>query len=182
MVHSTTKNQGGLRLCKGCEDWLSLGSYRVRIDNRDNSTYYSHKCKACERTEAKQRYEEKRLDPAFIVSNRERVNSYRKNNWQVVKEKMKSRRQSEEYKKYVKKYYRKNKNKIRNQHRQVCSNATEALTDWYVVGKINGKSGNLSVQFLKENHPELIAAKRLQLLIHRNIKNPNNGTKKSNQH
>lgn len=193
-VKSKNTKDGRLNKCKLCnnlirkEQYYANHEYRKQKDkeyrekNKEKVKLWSHK------------YKEKNREKIRIAER-----EWRKNNPELSRER--SRRYHEAHPNYKKKYYAKNKTKLirkvvewqkenkgrykkrleewkmKNYSRYIemerlrSKKARDELTDAYVVSMLRG-DGKLSI---KDVPKELIEAKRLQILIQREIKNLNKG-------
>lgn len=171
---------------------------------RGDFSYLNNECKQCDKERAAIYYAKMKNDPDFKKKNRERARNYIVNNiekirirkgtkdflakhakWNkdsynrmkdVVSAKMKVKRQTPEYKEMMRAYRARNKEKIFRQEvitkKRYHEKNRDGLTDQYIINQLNSQ-GIADKETLK-NYPEIIEAKRVQLLIIRKTKNNGN--------
>lgn len=193
-VKSKNTKDGCLNKCKLCNNLIRKEQYYANHEytkqkNKEYREKNKEKLNLCNR-----RYKEKNREKLRLAER-----EWRKNNPELSRER--SRRYREAHPNYKKEYYAKNKSKLikkviewqkENKERYIKrvkewkmknynawlqnererhKTKVENLTDDYVVKLLKGK-GKLLV---KDVPKELIEAKRLQILIQREIKNLNKG-------
>jgi hypothetical protein len=163
-------------------------------------TYLNNECKECDKERAAIYYAKMKNDPDFKKKNCERARSYtnrniekikirkqtkeflaKHNKWNkdsyhrmkdVINAKMKVKRQTSEYKEMMKNYRAKNKEKIHKQEvitkRRYHEKHRDGLTDEYVIRQL--VTQEIADREILKIHPEIIEAKRVQLLIIRQTK------------
>jgi hypothetical protein len=193
-VKSKNTKDGRLNKCKLCDNLIRKEQYYANHEYRkQKDKEYREKNKE-KLNLCKRRYKEKNREKLRLAEK-----EWRKNNPELSRER--SRRYREAHPNYKKEYYAKNKSKLikkvikwqkENKERYIKrvkewkmknynawlqnererhKTKVENLTDDYVVKLLKGK-GKLLV---KDVPKELIEAKRLQILIQREIKNLNKG-------
>lgn len=159
------------KICTCCK--MPKSKKRFRWRTKKGYTYQQGKCIDCENAEQKIRYDSKKDNIDFKIKNRQRVKNYQRENWDVVQEKNKKRRQTKRYKENRRKYTLKNYDKISRDHKirakKWFEKNRDELSDSYVVSKIIGKTKVSPDEVRRE--PELIEIKRMQLKLGRVIKN-----------
>lgn len=162
-------------------------------------TYLNNYCIECDKIRARIYYAQKKDDPEFKEKNRIRARQYQHANpdkiksrkstqefkqkhaaqenaryykmKDIVSAKMKIKRQTPEYKEMMRAYRCKNKEKIAKQElitkRRYHEKHRDKLTDEYIIRQLISQ-GVATRESLKI-HPEIIEAKRIQLLIKRKV-------------
>lgn len=163
-----------MKVCTRCKKDLDDSCFRKRRDTYKDSVYFSLNptCRKCDSEITKIYYANKKDIPEFKNKNRERVKKHRQDNWEIEKIKAKNRRQTPEYKEMMRNYRKKNKEKIYQQEaigkRKYYEKNRDGLTDIYIIGLY--RTQGLADEETLKKHPELIEAKRLQILLTRKIK------------
>lgn len=192
-----------MKVCSHCNIKKEDSCFRQRVDKRGKKpvVYLNNQCIECDRARAKIYYDKKKNDPAFKAKNIIRVRKYAESNVDKIKQrkkkpewlrkhadwnmnsykrmrdviaaKMRIKRKTEEYKKFMREYRERNKDKIKEQEvvtkRRYHEKHMINLTDEYISQRLFNK---IDRGFI-DKHPDLIKAKRLQILIKR--KTLNNG-------
>jgi len=188
--------------CTRCGCYKTEANTRLR--KQGNSTYLNATCKSCDNEIQRSYYEKVKDNPEFKEKNRlrgkvylnkniEKVRAIRKsaeyikkhNQWElnryhkvkdVVSIKMKTKRQTPEYKEMMRKYRMKNKEKIKQQEvitkKRYQEKHRDNLTDEYIIRLLINQ--DVADRETLTMHPEIIEAKRLQLLIIRKTKKNGN--------
>lgn len=162
-----------MKQCSKCHIEKEDSCFRQRKENRRNCTsvYLNNTCRECDAELARLYYSKVKNDDKFKVKNRGRANEYRQNNYERVAEKGRIRRMSEAYKKMRRDYEQQNKDRIHKKSVPVKKRFHEKhrdnLTDEYISNKLFGR---IDREFIN-NFPEIIEAKRLQILIKRKTNN-----------
>lgn len=190
-----------MKVCSRCHIEKDDSDFRTRTDKRPGREciYLNNECKQCDKERASIYYEKCKDDPAFKKKNCDRVNKYRETNHEKIKmrrstreyaekhakwnlgsyyrmkdiiaHRMKTKRQTPEYKQMMREYRERAKEAISKKSkitkRRWSQKHMENLTDEYISMKL---FNCIDREFIR-NHPELIEAKRLQILIKRKTKN-----------
>lgn len=156
-------------ICKKCNTDRPLNRFRLRT--KRGYTYRLRTCMECEATAQRERYNKIKDIPEFKQLNRNRVNKYRVNNIDVIREKQQARRQTAHAKISRKNYIASNKDKIFKQEK-ICKKRyhdknRDELSDIYVTSVLIGNTKGI---YRNEIPPPLIKIKRLQLLGKRILK------------
>lgn len=181
------------KVCNRCKKKKEAAEFRIR-SSKEGYVYLNSECRQCDKERAEIYYAKVKDKPEFKERNRLRQKEYAEKNCDQIKQrrkkpeylkkhaeleskryykvrdrikaKMKIKRQTPEYKKMMKEYRKKNKERI--YQKEVVTKLRyhekhrDGLTDDYITRLL--KTQGLAVT------PEIIEAKRLQLLIQRKIK------------
>lgn len=189
------------KVCNRCHVEKHQNEFRIRQDKRDGFSYLNNECRECDKERAAVYYAKRKDDPNFKRKNAERSRQYIKSNSDQIRQRrtteqykkkhavgnmnsyyrvkdrvaarMRVKRQTPEYKSMMKSYREKNKSKIHEQEkitkRRYHEKHRDALTDEYIINQL--KSQGVADENILEKCPQLIEAKRIQILIKREIKN-----------
>lgn len=184
--------------CNKCKAIKDASRFRVRL-NKNKYLMLNSICMECELINAKEYYERNKSDEEFKRKNRERAKAYKDKNCDEVRArrqkpeylkkhsswekkrygkkreeiaaKMKIKRQTPDYKNKMRAYREKNKDKIYSQEvvtkKRYAEKHRDNVTDEYVIRQLVGQ-GYATRESL-QSYPEIIEAKRLQILIKRQI-------------
>ena len=164
--------------CSHCNILKPKDEFRTRWERRVEPAfpYLNNTCKKCDTELTHLAHKTRRKTPEGKEKNRKWAKASYYNRRQKAIEYMKKTRQTEEYKKRRKDYIEKNKSKIYKQElitkRRYHEKNRDNLTDVYISNQL--KSQGVASQEIIELCPQLIEAKRLQILIKREIKNHGN--------
>lgn len=170
-----------MKTCSRCKEGKQDDDFRWRLEKRssrgDNFRYLNNTCRLCDSEISRIYYLKNRSNPDFMSKQIERVRIYGIKNKEIIKVRQAKKRQSFRYKENRKKYINKNKERILSQE-AICKERyyrkhSECLTDEYITQRLL-QEGLLNREILK-NHHEIIQAKKLQILIKRQLKTKNNG-------
>lgn len=194
-----------MKVCRNCLINKEDSEFRIRHDKRSGISRLNNTCRFCDAEYSRMYYDKHKNDPAFKEKNVKRVRAYAHKNVDVIKVrrqtkeylekhakwelnryyrmkdvingKAKVKRQTPEYKAKMKAYREKNKEKIFKQEvvtkKRYHEKHRDNLTDKYIIRQLI--SQDVATREVLLAHPEIIEAKRLQLLIIRNNKTKNNG-------
>lgn len=158
--------------CKKCDAELT----RIYYNKRKHDTEFRAKNAARSREYCNKNFEQIRLkkdSPKWKKKKSEWENNRYHRKKDEIAAKNKIKRQTPEYKAMMRAYRKKNKEKIYNQEvitkRRYAEKHRDNITDEYVIRMLIGE-GVATRESLKL-HPELIQAKRIQILIKRQISN-----------
>jgi uncharacterized protein YciI len=165
------------KVCSRCKTEKHNSLFNKKYEKRPKTKvpfyYLNNTCKACDCEIQKIHYEKKKNDLAFKESNRTRAKQYAIVNKDVIKQQNKSRRQTPEHKEMMRKYREKNREKIMGQEvitkNRYHTKHRDGLTDLY-ISRLLISNGDATKESL-EQYPEIIQAKRLQILLTRKINN-----------
>lgn len=177
------------KACTRCKEIKGKDCYRIRCGKR-GYIYFNPTCIGCDKDYSRENYQKRKNDPVFKEINRVRARKYLQKSADEIKErrkkpeyikkhaswenkryhrikdkvaaKMKVKRQTPEYKEMMRSYREKNRSKIHKQEKVTKKRYSEkhrdGLTDDYIKRLFRNNG-------LREPTPELIEAKRIQLLI-----------------
>jgi hypothetical protein len=148
----------------------------MRYDKRGNGSktllYLNNTCKKCDSEIQNKNYFAHKDDNDFKENWLKKSREYYHNNKALISEKMKVKRQTPEYKEMMRLYRAKNKEKIFKQEvvtkKRYQQKHRDGLTDEYVIRQLVNQE--IADRDMLKIHPEIIEAKRLQLLIIRKTK------------
>lgn len=163
-----------MKHCRYCGKTKGLDNFRDRYDKRINLHYKDGKCNECAAQYQLFRYYQKREDKQFMKAAAERTRIHYYKNKDRIKQYNAERRKTPEYKEKMRLYRQSRKAIIQQQEiitkKRYHEKHRDNLTDEYIVNKLCGKDcRHLKDEFYK--HPELIEAKRAQILLIRSLKN-----------
>lgn len=189
--------------CYSCKENKPKTDFRIRGDRKCKKDFYNPTCKACERKRQKEYYNTHKDNHEFKKKNIASTKAYaeksfeqiriRKDNpeykkkkaaWELnryyrnkdrISARLKIKRQTTAYKENRKRYIQENKEKIHQQEiitkRRYQRKNVDGLTDKYIIRNLVDSGIDKEI-IIKA--PELIEAKRFQLLIKRKIKTNGN--------
>lgn len=160
-----------MKVCSRCQIEQDDPNFRKRKDKRDGRVYLNNTCKKCDAELQRTYYNSVKENHDFKKKNRKRANDWRESLGDKYAEITKKRRQSKTYKKSMSNYRKKNKAKIYEQEK-VTKNRYHAkhrdnVTDEYVSRQLINQ--DVATRESLKLHPELIEAKRIQILIKRKV-------------
>lgn len=166
-----------MKTCSRCRIDKEDSDFRMRYEKRGKGSkklsYLNNTCRQCESKTQNKTYFSKKDDPKFLEDWRKKSRDYYQKNKEIIREKARIKRQKPEYKEMVRKYREKNKDKIHKQEvitkRRYHEKHRDGLTDDYIIRQLI--SQDVATRSTLKMHPEIIEAKRLQLLITRKTKN-----------
>lgn len=158
------------KICAHCKKEKPAKDYRVRYDKRSEPIiqYLNNTCRECDAEISRINQQKVRSTPEGRRRHCDWARtSYKRRRDKVIVQ-MKERRQTPEYKEMMRQYRQRNKTKIYDQEvvtkKRYHIKHRDGLTDGYIRRLFIGNG-------LGEPTPELIQAKRIQLLIQRKTKN-----------
>lgn len=162
------------KLCTRCNKVLGVDKFGRNNDKRCGiikvkiSTY----CLGCNNKRTKEAYKDKKNDSVFKEENRKRAKEYHYKHRDLCNEKNRNRGKTEiaKEKRRISWHKKKGIYKERNKkaYQRYYLKAINELTDHYIIVQLEKEGIDRE---LTKQHPELIEAKRLSLLIKRKIKN-----------
>jgi hypothetical protein len=163
-----------MKICTKCKISKQDTDFRIRHETRRGGkySYLNSTCRKCDSAIQQEYYLKYKDELWHKEKTRNLGKEYYRKNKILISEKNKQKRQTPEYKAMVRSYREKNKNKIKGQevitkkryHEKNCY----GLTDKYIVQQLIKQE--IADRVMLEMHPEIIEAKRLQLLIIRKTK------------
>jgi hypothetical protein len=149
----------------------------MRYDKRGKGSksllYLNNTCKKCDSEIQNKNYFAHKDDPDFKENWLKKSREYYHKNKALISEKMRAKRQTPEYKQMIREYRLKNKEKIFKQEvitkKRYQQKHRDGLTDEYIIRQLVNQE--IADRDILKEHPEIIEAKRLQLLIIRKTKN-----------
>lgn len=189
-----------IKICTRCKIEKPRDEFRIRVEDK-KYYYINPTCMVCDSEIAAIYYKKHKDDPAFKQKNVDKTRAYAEKYCSEIRQKrqrpefkkkhaawnmksyyrvkdkvaarMKEKRKTPEYKKMMMDYRKRNKEKIYEQERitktRYFSKHRDNLTDEYII-RLFINNGVCDRDHLLK-HPELIEAKRLQILIQRKITN-----------
>lgn len=159
-----------IRRCNRCK--LPKDQDKEFSRHKDGDSYYINgDCKKCLSELQMIRYRLKKDDVDFKKKNRKRASDYATANKEKVQKREQERKATQEWKDYMKAWYAIPGNKERTaklskkRNKKWISDQRRKVTDQYVLSVLQTKTG-LSREELRKQ-PELIAAKKRSIMIHR---------------
>lgn len=166
------------KICTKCNRILSVDKFGRHNDKRCNGSIkirISTYCLECNNNHGKKRYRVLKENPEFQEQNKSRAKNYYHTNKDVCAKKSKAYRGTEDAKEKRKINWHKTKNiykdRINKSLKRYYKDNIDNLKDHYIIVQLEKEGVNRE---LTKQHPELIEAKRLQLLIKRKIKQHGN--------
>lgn len=169
-----------MKVCSRCKIEKDASEFRMRYDKIGPGskalTYLNNICKKCESEIQNKNYFAHKDNPEFKEKWLEKSREYYQKNKDLIKQKMKAKRQTPEYKEMMRNYRARNKEKIFRQEivtkKRYQQKHRDGLTDEYVIRQLINQE--IADRETLKAHPEIIEAKRLQLLIIRKTKQNGN--------
>lgn len=167
-----------MKICSRCKANKEDSEFRIKHDKRvgKERSYLNNTCKKCDSEISTATYYSKKHDLEFMKKWAKKTRDYNSKNREIIRQKQKVKRQTPEYKEMMRKYRAKNKEKIHKQEvitkKRYHEKNRDGITDKYVIGQLASQE-ILDRETIKK-YPEIIEAKRIQLLISRKTKNNRN--------
>lgn len=166
-----------MKNCSRCQENKEDSDFRMRYDKRGKGSksmaYLNNTCKKCDSEIQNKNYFAHKDDAEFKETWLKNSREYYHRNKHLISEKMKLKRQTPEYKEMMRRYRTNNKEKIFKQEvvtkKRYQQKHRDGLTDEYIIRQLVNQE--IADRDILKSHPEIIEAKRLQLLIIRKTKN-----------
>lgn len=164
-----------MKVCSRCKKRKRDNQFRFRYDKRGRGSkalvYLNNTCRKCDSEIQNKNYFKNKDNPEFRKKWVDKSREYYYAHKEEIKEKMRLKRQTPEYKAMMKAYRQKRKDIIREQEiitkKRYHEKHRDNLTDTYIIRQLANQK--IADKHDLVNHPEIIEAKRLQILIKRKI-------------
>lgn len=162
------------KACTRCKKTKPQSDFRTRIEKRAEPhwEYLNPTCRLCDKELSRERVQIQRSTPEGREKHNKWALEFHARHREKCLAEMKKRRDTPEYKAHMKEYRDKRKDIIYQQEvvtkKRYARKHIDALTDEYVIRKLVDQ--NVADKETLIQHPEIIEAKRLQILIKRKIK------------
>lgn len=164
-----------MKICSRCKKEKKDDQFRWRYDKRGKGSkelkYLNNTCRKCDTEISNRHYYKNKEDKNFISNWTKKSIDYYAVHSDEVKAKMKLKRQTPEYKKMMRLYRERRKEIIYRQEvitkRRYHEKHRDNVTDEYVIRQLITQGVATREGLL--SHPEIIQAKRIQILIKRKI-------------
>lgn len=161
------------KVCSKCNEKKNKNDFRVRADKRSDPPfiYLNNTCKKCDAELHLERFRKERNTPEGKARHNRWAREFHHRHREKCLAAAKERRNRPGYKEMISEYRNRNRDKLNKKSvitkRRWSQKHMENLTDEYISMKL---FNCIDREFIK-NHPELIEAKRLQILIKRKMQN-----------
>lgn len=165
-----------MKVCSRCKIEKEDDQFRWRYEKRGKGSralkYLNNTCRQCDSEIQNKNYFKNKDNPDFRKKWVEKSNEYYHAHKEQIKVKMMAKRQTPEYKKMMRDYRKRRKGIIHSQEvvtkRRYHEKHRDNVTDEYIIRQLITQG--LATRESLKGHPEIIEAKRLQILIKRKIK------------
>jgi hypothetical protein len=161
------------KVCSRCQSEKPKTDFRIRTDKRSEPafTYLNNTCMKCDADIQRERHRRQRATAEGRQKHNDQAKTFHRRHREKVLSIGKQKRQTPEYKEKMRAYRKRNKDKIHNQEvvtkKRYHEKHRDNVTDEYVIRQLITQG--VATRDSLRSHPELIEAKRIQILIKRQI-------------